>query len=106
MPSVLTEASTIRCAHQGNVIAQASHHGLTVDGAAVLVDGDLLAAQILNCGLKPPATPCVQITTIDAGISTTLTVGGRPVLLDAAQGTTNAGSWLVVDPGQTKLEAT
>ncbi|MGI8334815.1 hypothetical protein ACRYCC_33095 [Actinomadura scrupuli] len=106
MPPVLTEASTIRCAHEGTVVAQAGHRGLTVGGAAVLADGDLLAARILGCRLTPPATPCAQIITIDAGVSGALTVGGRPVLLQTAQGTTNAGTWLVVDPGQTKLEAT
>ncbi|MEO5878203.1 MAG: hypothetical protein ABIS86_03815 [Streptosporangiaceae bacterium] len=106
MPPVLTEASSLRCAHQGTVVVQATHRVLTVGGAAVLVDGDLLAAQILGCQLQPPVTPCAQITGINAGVSGSLTVGGQPVLLATAQGTTNAGTWLVVDPGQTKLEAT
>ncbi|MCA1705900.1 MAG: hypothetical protein ABR608_10650 [Pseudonocardiaceae bacterium] len=103
MPTVLTEASTVKCVHQGIVVTQASRHALTVDGAAVLVQGDLLAGRILGCQLKP--VPCVQITVIAAGVSATLMIGDQPVMLATAQGSTNVGQWLVVDAGQTKLEA-
>jgi hypothetical protein len=102
MPTVLTEASTLECVHHGTVVAQASERALTVDGAAVLVQADLLAARILGCPLQ---TPCVQVTAIAAGVSTTLVVGGRPVMLATAQGSTNAGQWQVADAGQAKLEA-
>ncbi|WP_105969040.1 hypothetical protein [Streptomyces geranii] len=102
MPAVLTEAATLRCQHQGTVLARAGLRALTVDGSPVLLADDLRLAQIVGC---PLSTPCVRIVAVAAGVGTTLTVAGRPVLLVSAQGTTNAGSWRVSDPGQTKLEA-
>jgi hypothetical protein len=101
--AVLTEASTVQCAHQGVLVAQASRRALTVGGAAVLVRGDLLAGAFVGCTLTP--VPCAQITVIAAGVSTTLTLGGQPVMLATAQGSTNAGQWLATDAGQTQLEA-
>ena len=101
--AVLTEASTVKCVHQGVLVAQASRRALTVGGAAVLVRGDLLAGAFLGCQLQP--VPCAQITVITAGVSTTLTLGGQPVMLATAQGSTNVGQWLAIDAGQTQLEA-
>ncbi|MDX2547454.1 hypothetical protein ACOT81_37320 [Streptomyces sp. WI04-05B] len=102
MPAVLTTASRLGCAHQGAVLATAGQHALTVDGSPVLLADDLRLAVIVGCAAP---TPCVRISAIAAGVSTTLTVGGRPVLLATAQGTTNAGTWRARDAGQTKLEA-
>ena len=58
----------------------------------------------------PPAfVPCVTAPAT-AGQATKLTVGGTPVLLKNAQGTTVSGSgpgtWSVSTAGQSKLEAT
>ena len=105
MPNVLTEASTVKCAHEGKLVAKAGSPALTVDGSAVLVRADLLAGLIGGCKLTTAPGPCVQITAIAAGASTTLMVGDQPVMLATAQGSTNAGLWHASDAGQTKLEA-
>jgi hypothetical protein len=105
MPEVLTEASTVKCAHEGKLAAKASQHALTVDGSPVLVRGDLLTGRIGGCTLTSAPGPCVQITAIAAGASTTLMVGDQPVMLATAKGSTNAGLWQASDAGQTKLEA-
>lgn len=102
MPAVLTEAAVLRCDHQGTVLVTAGLRSVTVDGSPVLLEDDLRLARIVGC---PLSTPCVRIAAVAAGVGTTLTIDGRPVLLATAQGTTNAGSWRVADPGQTKLEA-
>ncbi|MFF7985262.1 hypothetical protein ACFZDK_40165 [Streptomyces sp. NPDC007901] len=100
MPPVLTDASTVRCVHGGTLTARASQRALTVDGSPVLLPADLLAGQIIGCPV-----PCTRITVIAAGVSATLTVGGRPVMLATARGSTDAGTWQANDTGQTKLEA-
>ncbi|WP_405825649.1 hypothetical protein OG241_49180 [Streptomyces sp. NBC_01390] len=102
MPAVLTTASKLACVHQGTVRATAGQHTLTVDGSPVLLADDLGLAVISGCIAQ---APCVRISAVTAGVSTTLTVGGRPVLLATAKGTTNAGTWQASDAGQTKLEA-
>ncbi|MFF3374076.1 hypothetical protein ACFYXF_14205 [Streptomyces sp. NPDC002680] len=102
MPAVLTEASTFQCDHHGTAKAQASRSGLTVDGKPVLVDQDLPLTPIVGCIATPK---CAQVEEVTAGVSRTLTVDGRPVLLATAHGKTNAGLWQVADPVQTKLEA-
>ena len=103
MPAVLTEASTLRCQHQGTVKPRVVPRGLMVDDSPVLVDEDLPLAPIDGC---PETPPCRQVAKVSDGVSTRLKAGGRPVLLATAQGTTNTGSrWQVSDPVQTKLEA-
>ena len=74
---------------------------LTVDGQSVLVGADLIGAQI-PCSVS---TPCGAIATVDAGLAGTLRIGGEPVALDTATGTTASATWRVVSAGQTKLEA-
>jgi len=103
MPAVLTEESDLRCTHQGTVVVVAGTRALTVGGAAVLVLDDMLTATVTGCPQSP--TPCALVTAVAQGASTTLTTGGRPVLLATASGTTNAGQWQVMDAKQSKLEA-
>jgi hypothetical protein len=103
MPAVLTEASALQCVHGGKVVANPAGRALTVDGAAVLVRGDLLTAIVVNCPLTPK--PCLAVTSVTAGAAARLSVGEQPVLLATAQGATDLGTWLVLDPAQTKLEA-
>jgi hypothetical protein len=114
MPNALTVGSTIQCAHQGKVVLVASQQSLTVDGQAVLVDGDLANAAISGCATvpapgPPPTTRCLMISSVIGGKSTTLSVGGKAVLLDSISGITNgvlAGTpqtWSVTSAGQTKL---
>jgi hypothetical protein len=103
MPAVLTTAATLQCAHGGVFEVSAGQNVLTVDGQPVLTQADVAAATITTC---PVQTKCTSVTSVAAGLSTTLTAGGAPVVLETATGTTNAGTWQVVSAGQTKLEAT
>jgi hypothetical protein len=118
MSDVLTTASQLECAHGGKLQVQASQSTLTVDGKAVLLESDILAATISGC--KTPITPpppgptqkpCLKVTGLTAGRSKTLSVGGGTVVLASAQGTTDGLStsappqWSVKDVKQTKLEA-
>ncbi len=113
MPAVLTTDSKIKCAHGGTVVVQASTRSLTAGGSPVLVQADLLAATVSNCSntnAQAGQTPCLKVTSITAGVSTTLAVGGLPVMLESAQGLTNATPplpvmWQVSSAAQTVLEA-
>jgi uncharacterized Zn-binding protein involved in type VI secretion len=112
MPYVLTTGSTIKCAHQGTVVLVASQQLLTVDGQPVLVQGDLDGATIPDCQapVTPSSSKCTTVTAMLVGVATTLTVGGKPVLLDTAFGMTNGfpvpgNVWTVQSAGQTKLAA-
>jgi hypothetical protein len=111
MPNVLTVGSSVQCAHSGTVTLKGSQTQLTVDGQAVLVDGDLDKASIAGCKVVASNTtqPCKTVTGVLVGKSTTLSVGGKPAMLDTAMGTTDgvspAPQWTVVSAGQTKLQA-
>jgi hypothetical protein len=113
MPAVLTTDSTLKCVHGGSLVVQASVPVLTAGGPAVLVRADLLAAAISNCTNTNAAagqTPCLKVTAILTGISTTLTAGGLEVMLETAQGLTNGTPplpvmWQVSSAGQSVLEA-
>jgi hypothetical protein len=111
MPAVLTTASKLQCAHGGTVIATASSSALTVGGNPVLVEADLAKATITNCGNTGPSQiPCVLVTSVATGVSTTLTVAGQPAMLATASGLTNGSPalpvmWQVVSAGQNLLGA-
>jgi hypothetical protein len=114
MPAVLTTASTLSCAHGGTLAVQASTSALTVGGNPVLVQADLLAATVSSCAntnAQLGQTPCLKVTSVLAGASTLVTVAGQPVMLETAQGLTNATPplpvmWQVQSAGQTVVEAT
>lgn len=114
MAGVLTAASTLQCIHKGTLVVQASQQALTVDGQPVLVQADLLAATVAGCTNNNPAAgqaPCLAVTAVSAGLSSTLSVGHQPVVLETAQGLTNGTPpapvmWQVASAGQTKLGAT
>jgi hypothetical protein len=114
MPAVLTTASTLSCAHGGTLVVQASTSALSAGGNPVLVMADLLAATVSGCtntNAQLGQTPCLKVTSVLAGVSNQLTVAGLPVMLETAQGLTNATPplpvmWQVGSAGQTVLEAT
>lgn len=113
MPAVLTTAAKIVCSHQGDVIVQASTSALSAGGSPVLVAADLLAATVAGCknvNVNAGQKPCLKVTSILAGQSTTLTVAGQPVMLETARGLTDATPpqpvlWQVSSAGQNVLEA-
>lgn len=119
MALVLTEQSTVDCAHFGKVKLSATQSRLKVAGAKVLVTGDLGGASISNCQTKdnvppPPALPsthCTSVLTAIGGVATKLKVGGKGVLLQPVHGQTDGilsglpQPWSVIAVGQTKLKA-
>ncbi|MFD0687817.1 hypothetical protein [Actinomadura fibrosa] len=104
MPAVLTESSDLRCSHGGKILAKPGSRTLVVGKAAVLVRADLKDAAVAGCPVSP--SPCLTVTSVTAGLATTLKVGEEPVLLATAQGVTSSGTWSVADAAQDKLEAT
>jgi hypothetical protein len=111
MPAVLTAVSVVRCPHQAPLLIQPSQRLLVVDGQAVLVQADLLAATVTACPNSGPGLkPCTKVTSILTGLAVTLRVGIEPVVLETAQGLTDGAPppalWQVSSAGQTKLEAT
>lgn len=113
MQHVLTEGSEVKCIHGGQVQFQASQTKLKVDGKAVIVQRDILAATVSGCpntNTQAGQTPCLKVTSIIDGPSTNLRVDGQRVMLKTASGLTNATPpepvmWQVESAGQTKLAA-
>jgi hypothetical protein len=113
MPAVLTTGSTLQCAHGGTVTVTASQQLLTVGGNPVLVEADVNTATVSGCTNTVASAgqkPCLLLTSLIVGASTTLSVGGQAVLLETALGLTDAVPplpvlWQVVSAGQTQLEA-
>ena len=113
MPAVLTTASTLICSHGGQLVVQASTTALHAGGSPVLVKADLLAATVSGCtntATNLGQKPCLAVTSVAVGASTDLTVSGQPVMLETAQGLTDASPplpvlWQVSTAGQTVLEA-
>jgi hypothetical protein len=115
MSFVLTENSTLTCAHAGLLQLMAGQSKLTVGGAKVLVEGDLNGAMVSGCATVPaPNTStlkCLIVASAAGGVAGKLKVGGRGVLLEAIQGSTNGTvggtpqTWSVQKTGQSKLKA-
>ena len=111
MAFVLTTASQLICPHSGTLVLTAARRLLTVDGQPVIVESDLRAATFTPGSCKNVGgnlTPCTNISSVTAGLSSMLSVGGEAVTLDTVQGLTNStppAPFQVVTAGQTKLEA-
>jgi hypothetical protein len=113
MSFVLTEKSTLTCAHKGSLQLTAGQSKLTVGGAKVLVERDLNGAEIRACETVPAPniSKCLNVASARAGVAGKLKVGGRGVLLEEIQGLTNGTvggtpqKWSVQNAGQSKLKA-
>jgi hypothetical protein len=117
MSFVLTESSTLTCAHTGTVSLVATQAKLTVNGSKVLVDGDLTGAPISGCLTVPdPNTStakCLKVTSAEGGVARKLTVNGKGVLLEEVGGKTSGTvggptsfqTWSVQTAGEAKLKA-
>lgn len=109
MANVLTQTSTLTCAHQGNVTAMATQSVLKVNGQSVLVTQ--VQGAIAGCIQVPPPPsnkPCTSVTSQVGGTSTVLKVNGSPVLLDTSSGLTDGSptnTWSVQTAGQSLLNA-
>ena len=110
MPKVLTAQAQVTCIHHGTVQVAASQQSFTAGGSPVLVMGDMEGKAISGCTLpaSTSTTPCSAVVATIAGVSTMLSAGSSPVLLDTAKGVTNSvppGTWQVQSAGQTMLDA-
>jgi hypothetical protein len=106
MTAVAIAASIFTCPHGLPMTVSASQQLLTVDGQSVVVQSDLLGATF-TCA-SSSNTPCTAVVSIDGGLSTTLTVGGEPVVLATVTGTTTgapATPVQITSVNQSKLEA-
>jgi hypothetical protein len=120
MSLVVGRNAILVCSHGGQIQIGAGDSRLSVSGVTVATSG--MESQLSFASADPPCTnlttsspataaPCV-IQPAGAGLAVKLTVGGVPVLLASASGTTvpktlpaAPGTWKVLSPGQTKLEA-
>lgn len=110
---VLTSAATLQCAHGGQVQLIATQQSLGVDGNPVILFPDLVGAAISGCttptASNPPTKQCLVVTSVLDGAAQALSVAGKPVATDRAQGLTDGfvgpavGTWRTVFAGQTKL---
>jgi hypothetical protein len=111
MPSpIVTSAAKIMCAHGGQVTLMPKQMKVLAGGSPVLCVGDLMGSPIVGCAQPPtPATaPCLavasEIPIPMVGMSPTVLVGGKPVLLAGINGVTTGvppSPLIVAFPGQT-----
>jgi hypothetical protein len=124
MSLILVKGAVIKCSHGGQLKLAKGDARLTVDGNGAVTLGmeagltfgspsAPVAGMLAPCSAQTPSTPpafvpCVTTPAI-AGLALKLAVGGKPVLLDRAQGTTvsgaGPGTWSVASAGQRKLES-
>jgi hypothetical protein len=86
----LTESSTIRCGHDGKVVALASQHWVRADGVAFLVAEDPKGRTITGCpNIGPTMKPCTVTLTVAAGYSGLIRVGRHAAVLSTLDGLTD-----------------
>lgn len=113
MGAVLTTGSQLACSHGGTVKLTKGRSALAVNGKPVLARADVVGATVSGCSTPQSnnTKPCLIVTSLLAGESTGLDVGGQKVLTATARGLTDGltaagpGQWSVRSAGQTKLEA-
>lgn len=110
MPPIVTAAATITCIHGGQVTLIPKQQQVTIQGAPVLCEGDLVGAPIIGCAQPPsPATkPCTMVaSTLPGGTSLKVQVAGRPAHIATLSGLTDGvppGAIMVVNPGQVAVQ--
>jgi hypothetical protein len=115
MPSpIITSSAKIMCAHGGQVTLIPKQMKVLAGGAPVMCLGDIAGSPIVGCAQPPtPVTvPCLavasEIPIPMVGMSPTVLVGGKPVLLAGINGITTGvppSPLIVAFPGQTKALA-
>jgi hypothetical protein len=126
MGIVTVQGAVIKCSHSGQLKLMTGDARLAVAGNGAVTSGmeagltfgspdTPVPGMVSPCTAQTPTSPpkfvpCVTSPALPAGLATKLTVGGQPVLLDSASGTTvsgrGPGTWSVGSAGQQKLEAT
>jgi hypothetical protein len=120
MSVVLDEDAILVCSHGGQIRIGAGDSRMSSSGVSVVTSG--MESGLSFASAQPPCNnkttsspsapaPCVT-QAAGAGVAVKLSVGGRPVLLDSANGATvpavtpaAPGTWKVLSPGQAKLRA-
>lgn len=110
MPPIVTANATILCAHGGRVTLIPRQTQVSVQGAPVMCEPDLVGAPIVGCPQVSPTTkPCTTVVSTIPGPSTSLKVmvSGRPAYVATLNGLTDGvppGTLMVVNPGQTVVQ--
>ena len=111
MGLVVTTNARIVCAHGGQVTLSPRQATVTIDGGAVLREGDLVGAPIVGCAQPPPGSSqpsTAVVSTQPGGSSPPVSARGLPVHLDSLSGMTDGvppGVISVVFAGQTTVQA-
>jgi hypothetical protein len=111
MPPIVTSNATILCVHGGKVTLIPKQMQVLAGGGPILCEPDLVGSPIVGCALVPsPSTkPCTAVvSTLPGSTSLKVVVGGRPAYVASLSGMTDGvppGTIMVVDPGQTTVQA-
>jgi hypothetical protein len=86
----ITERSTIRCGHDGQVVTLASQRWVTVGGAAVLVADDPQGRVVKGCpNVGPTMKPCTVTLKVARGYSDLVRIDRHAVVLSNLDGLTD-----------------
>jgi hypothetical protein len=88
---LVVQSAIVCCDHQSGIVAIAASQSLvTVNGVAVLVEGDPVGKGIAGCpNLGATIKPCTTTTSVTDGYSSLLRIDGRKVCLDTVTGLTD-----------------
>jgi hypothetical protein len=84
---------------------------VTIQGAPVLRETDIMGAPIVGCAQPPTVSskPCTTVVSVlPGGSAPTVSAGGMPVHLDTLSGMTDGvppGTVMVVSAGQASVQA-
>jgi hypothetical protein len=108
MPGVVITSGALTCSDSGKA-TMTSTAKLTVSRTPVVLETDLSTfTPYVGCTFTPPGgsnKPCAQTNVTSGGTAQKLTVGGKPVLLDDLQATTDNASSVTLTAGENKLTA-
>lgn len=88
---IITDRTDLRCDHGGSLTGVFSTAPFVkINGASVLVDGDLLLKPVAGCpNIGATIKPCNLTLTMSNGKSSFIKINGRSVLLENATGITD-----------------
>jgi hypothetical protein len=108
---VITTNARIICAHGGQVTLLPRQGTVTIQGAPVLRETDLIGAPIVGCAQPPSVSskPCTTVVSVlPGGSAFGVSAVGMPVHLDSLSGVTDGvppGTVSVLFAGQTTVSA-